>query len=250
MLACAKSGGSFGCVWWIFSRLDSGIASKTAKAILSSPPMRDARRQIIPLKANVDEALKKTTRVKALSSSNTPVRRCLLRLDATTGIMSSLKDLPTTCEPEVMDAEDPLFLLYTSGSTNKPKGVLHTTGGYLTYASYTHSLVFDYHPEDIYWCAADNWLGHGSFLYSLWPALYQWRDQRDVRRAAHLPNRLAHLEIVDKYQVSTFIHQRHPDPCLDGLRRRAVRKTSRKSLRLLGSVGDPLIQRHGFGIIA
>ncbi len=90
-----------------------------------------------------------------------------------------LAQQPKHCEPEPMNAEDPLFILYTSGSTGKPKGVLHTTGGYMVWASMTHQYVFDYHPGDVYWCAADVGWVTGRTSYSVWTTC-QWCDQRDV----------------------------------------------------------------------
>ena len=96
-------------------------------------------------------------------------------------------DITTDCPCEEMDAEDPLFILYTSGSTGKPKGVMHTTGGYLLYGAMTHELIFDYHPEQIYWCTADiGWVtGHTYIVYA---PLCERRHQRALRGCAQLPD--------------------------------------------------------------
>jgi acetyl-CoA synthetase len=150
-----------------------------------------------------------------------------------------VKTQASVCAPEIMDAEDPLFLLYTSGSTNKPKGVLHTTGGYLAYASFTHQIVFDYHPQDIYWCAADiGWVtGHSYIVYG---PLSNAASSVMYEGLPTYPDASRMWEIVDKYRVNTLYTAPTLIRALMSLGEAPVKKTSRQSLRLLGSVGEPI----------
>jgi acetyl-CoA synthetase len=143
------------------------------------------------------------------------------------------------CLPEPMNAEDPLFILYTSGSTGKPKGVLHTTGGYLTWASYTHELVFDYRPGEIFWCTADvGWVtGHSYIVYG---PLANGATSLIFEGVPNYPTASRFWEVIDKHQVEIFYTA---PTALRALMREGeapVKKTSRASLRLLGSVGEPI----------
>ena len=108
----------------------------------------------IPMKANADKALSETPSIETVIVVKRTGAAIDIDKDRDKWWHEEMDKADMECKPEPMDAEDPLFILYTSGSTGKPKGVLHTTGGYLTYTSYTHELIFDYHPEDIYWCTA------------------------------------------------------------------------------------------------
>jgi len=112
-----------------------------------------------------------------------------------------LAQQPKHCEPEPMNAEDPLFILYTSGSTGKPKGVLHTTGGYLVWASMTHQYVFDYHPGDVYWCAADvGWVtGHTYIVYG---PLANGATSVMFEGVPTYPSVKRIAQIVDKFKVN------------------------------------------------
>ncbi len=240
MLACARIGAIHSVVFGGFS--PDSIADRIEDCesdfvITADEGVRGGK--TIPLKVNVDEALKKATRVKAVllvkhtgAKVNFHEGRDHWHHELTVG-------LPAICEPEPMDSEDPLFLLYTSGSTNKPKGVLHTTGGYLTYASYTHSLVFDYHPEDIYWCAADiGWVtGHSYILYG---PLSNCATSVMYEGLPTYPTASRMWEIVDKYKVNTLYTAPTLIRALMSLGEEPVKKTSRRSLRLLGSVGEPI----------
>jgi acetyl-CoA synthetase len=143
------------------------------------------------------------------------------------------------CAPEPMNAEDPLFILYTSGSTGKPKGVLHTTGGYLVWASWTHEAVFDYRPGEVYWCTADiGWVtGHTYIVYG---PLANGATSVMFEGVPNYPCNSRFWQVIDKHKVEIFYTA---PTALRALMREGeapVERTSRASLRLLGSVGEPI----------
>ena len=138
-----------------------------------------------------------------------------------------------------MSAEDPLFILYTSGSTGKPKGVLHTTGGYLVYAAMTHQYVFDYKPGEVYWCTADvGWVtGHSYIVYG---PLANGATTLMFEGIPNYPSVSRFWEVVDKHNVNIFYTAPTAIRALMREGEAPVKKTSRKSLRILGSVGEPI----------
>uniref|UniRef100_A0A1D1YZF8 Acetyl-coenzyme A synthetase n=1 Tax=Anthurium amnicola TaxID=1678845 RepID=A0A1D1YZF8_9ARAE len=146
---------------------------------------------------------------------------------------------PTSCAVEWVDAEDPLFLLYTSGSTGKPKGVLHTTGGYMVYTATTFKYAFDYKPSDIYWCTADcGWItGHSYVTYG---PLLNGATMIVFEGAPNYPDAGRCWDIVDKYKVTIFYTAPTLVRSLMRERSEFVTRYSRKSLRVLGSVGEPI----------
>ena len=151
----------------------------------------------------------------------------------------AVADVSDDCPPEEMNAEDPLFILYTSGSTGTPKGVLHTTGGYLVWASYTHRNVFDYHDGDIYWCTADvGWVtGHSYIVYG---PLANGATTLMFEGVPSYPDNSRFWQVCDKHQVNIFYTAPTAIRALMQTGEDLVKKTSRSSLRLLGSVGEPI----------
>ena len=147
--------------------------------------------------------------------------------------------MPAECPPEEMSAEDPLFILYTSGSTGKPKGVLHTSGGYLVYAAMTHQYVFDYHDGDVFWCTADvGWVtGHSYIVYG---PLANGATTLMFEGVPNYPDASRFWQVVDKHKVNTFYTAPTAIRALMGAGDDYVTRTSRKSLKLLGSVGEPI----------
>jgi len=143
------------------------------------------------------------------------------------------------CEPEPMGAEDPLLLLYTSGSTGKPKGVLHTTGGYLLWASFTHEAVFDYRAPEVFWCTADiGWVtGHSYVVYA---PLANGGTTLMFEGTPSWPEPGRWWQVIDKYDVACFYTAPTAIRALMRDEPASLRRTSRKSLRVLGSVGEPI----------
>src|SRR5690606_18762107 len=143
------------------------------------------------------------------------------------------------CEPEPMGAEDPLFILYTSGSTGQPKGVVHTTAGYLLHVALTHRLILDYHPGDVFWCTADiGWVtGHSYVVYG---PLAKAATTVMFEGVPNHPDASRCWQVVDKLSVSMFYTAPTAIRALIRHGEDPVKRTSRKSLRLLGSVGEPI----------
>src|SRR5690606_6577604 len=146
---------------------------------------------------------------------------------------------PDSCEPEPMGAEDPLFILYTSGSTGKPKGVMHTTGGYLVFAAHTHEQVFGLRDDDVYWCTADvGWVtGHSYIVYG---PLANGGTNVAFEGVPTFPDASRFWQVIDRHQVTVFYTAPTAIRALMREGDEPVRKAARKSLRLLGSVGEPI----------
>ncbi len=240
MLACARIGAIHSIVFGGFSpdALAGRIAdAKSELVITADEGLRGGRK--VPLKANVDVAVEKAGGVKRVLV----VQHTGGAVDWNTGRDLWLHDAAQTvsadCPPEPMSAEDPLFILYTSGSTGTPKGVLHTTGGYLVFASMTHQYVFDYHDGDIYWCTADvGWVtGHSYIIYG---PLSNGATTLMFEGVPNYPTISRFWEVIDKHKVNIFYTAPTAIRALMGAGEEPVKKTSRASLRLLGSVGEPI----------
>src|SRR5262249_23012784 len=150
-----------------------------------------------------------------------------------------MKRQRSTCTVEWMGAEDPLYILYTSGSTGKPKGVLHTTGGYLVYAAMTHKLVFDYHPGDVYCCAADvGWVtGHTYIVYG---PLANGATTVMFESIPTYPDPGRYWRMVDELGINIFYTAPTALRAIAQAGEEPVKRYSRKTLRVLGSVGEPI----------
>ena len=240
MLACARVGAIHSVVFGGFSPdalagriqdCDSSLIITADEGIRGGKP--------IPLKANTDAALNSCPMCKTV----VVVKRTGGKIDWVEGRDYWYHDITSAqseeCQPEEMNAEDPLFILYTSGSTGKPKGVMHTSGGYIVYASMTHEYVFDYKDGEVYWCTADvGWVtGHSYILYG---PLANGATTLMFEGVPNYPNSSRFWDVCDKHNVSIFYTA---PTALRALMREGegpVKATSRKSLRLLGSVGEPI----------
>lgn len=240
MLACARIGAIHSVVFGGFSpdSLVNRIQDcESTLVITADEGLRGGRK--VPLKANADEALKSCPAVKSVI--------VVKRTGGTVGWVEgrdtwyhdAVAAASPDCPPEEMGAEDPLFILYTSGSTGKPKGVLHTTGGYLAYTAMTHQYVFDYHDDDIYWCTADvGWVtGHSYILYG---PLANGATTLMFEGIPNYPDSSRFWQVVDKHKVTIFYTAPTAIRALMREGEAPVAKTSRASLRLLGSVGEPI----------
>ncbi len=242
MLACARIGAVHTVVFGGFSpdSLAGRIADCTAKLVITADEGRRGGKTVV-LKANVDEALR---RQGAASVETVLVVRntggvVAMQMPRDRWYDAVVDTQPATCEPERMNAEDPLFVLYTSGSTGQPKGVLHTTGGYLLFAAYTHECVFDLREEDIYWCTADvGWVtGHSYIVYG---PLANGATSLMFEGVPNYPDTSRFWNVIDRHKVTIFYTAPTAIRALMREGDAPVKATSRASLRLLGSVGEPI----------
>ncbi|NRB70676.1 MAG: acetate--CoA ligase [Xanthomonadales bacterium] len=243
MLACARIGAIHSVVFGGFSpeALAGRILDCASSVVITADEgVRGGRG--VPLKANVDAAAERPGVSEVLQ------RVLVVRNTGAATAWNQERDVwlheaeatvSTECPCEEMQAEDPLFILYTSGSTGKPKGVLHTTGGYLVYASYTHEMVFDYQPGDIYWCTADvGWVtGHSYIVYG---PLANGAVTLMFEGVPNYPDASRFWQVVDKHQVNICYTAPTAIRALMREGEGPVKATSRASLRLLGSVGEPI----------
>ena len=240
MLACVRIGAVHSIIFGGFSADSiSGRVNDCESEYIITADEGVRGGKTIPLKYTTDEALESCPNVKKCivvkrtgNYINWDKKRDVWYHDL-------IKNVSSNCEPEEMNAEDPLFILYTSGSTGKPKGVLHTTGGYMVYASMTHQYIFNYKPKDIYWCTADiGWVtGHSYIIYG---PLANGATTIMFEGIPNYPTTSRWWQIIDKYKVNTFYTAPTAIRALMREGDKPVKKTSRKSLKLLGTVGEPI----------
>ena len=240
MLACARIGAVHSVVFGGFSPesiKDRILDSDCQTVITADEGLRGGR--TIPLKANVDSALEYCPNVHSVFVIRRTEAEVSWLDHRDVWYHEATATASSECDVELMDAEDPLFILYTSGSTGKPKGVLHTTAGYLLGASITHKYVFDYHDGDIYWCTADvGWVtGHSYIVYG---PLANGAITLMFEGVPTYPDASRFWQVIDKHQVNIFYTAPTAIRALMSVGDDPVLKTSRSSLRILGSVGEPI----------
>ena len=244
MLACARIGAIHSVVFGGFSpeALAGRIHDCKSKIIITADEgVRGGK--IIPLKTNVDRAIDIARKLGTKVESNLVIQHTRNEVSWNNKIdfwyHEETVSVDEICQPEEMNAEDSLFILYTSGSTGKPKGVLHTSGGYLVYASITHQYIFDYKPDDIYWCAADvGWItGHSYIVYG---PLSNAATVVMYEGLPNYPDASRCWKIIDKYKINIFYTAPTAIRALMGSGDEYVKKSSRNTLKLLGTVGEPI----------
>ena len=240
MLACARIGAVHSVVFGGFSpdALAGRIQDCDSNMVITADEGLRGDRPV-PLKANTDAALESCPDC----SKVVVVRRTGGDIGWVDGrdvwYHEAMADASADCPPEEMNAEDPMFILYTSGSTGKPKGVLHTTGGYMVYASMTHQYVFDYKDGDVYWCTADvGWVtGHSYIVYG---PLANGATTLMFEGVPTYPDSSRFWQVVEKHRVSIFYTAPTAIRALMREGDAPVTRCDRSSLRLLGSVGEPI----------
>ncbi|MEW6648419.1 MAG: acetate--CoA ligase [Pseudomonadota bacterium] len=240
MLACARIGAVHSVVFGGFSpeSLKDRILDSDCQVVITADEGLRGKKAV-PLKGNTDKALLQCPNVHTVLVVKRTGGNIAWKDGRDVWYHEAMAKASPDCQPEEMDAEDPLFILYTSGSTGKPKGVLHTTGGYLLFAAMTHKYTFDYHDGDIYWCTADvGWVtGHTYIVYG---PLANGAISLMFEGIPSYPDASRFWQVIDKHQVNIFYTA--PTAIRALMREGAdpVKKTSRKSLRLLGTVGEPI----------
>jgi acetyl-CoA synthetase len=239
MLACARIGAIHSIVFAGFSpeALAARVSGCEAALVVTADEAPRGGRNT-PLKANVDKALAISGDVKTLVVQRTGGDVAMKNgRDYVYGDL--MAQASADCPPEPMNAEDPLFILYTSGSTGAPKGVVHTTGGYLVYAAMTHEITFDYHDGDVYWCTADvGWVtGHSYIVYG---PLANGATTLMFEGVPTYPDASRFWQVCEKHKVNQFYTAPTAIRALMGQGNSFVESCDLSSLKILGTVGEPI----------
>ena len=241
MLACARIGAIHSVVFGAFSSdsLRDRINDSNCKMLITQDFGVRGNKENIPMKENADVALNKTKSIESVIVVKRTGSNVSMLSPRDKWWKKEMNLVSSHCPIETIDSEDPLFILYTSGSTGKPKGVLHSSGGYLTYASYTHELIFDYKPDDIYWCTADiGWItGHSYIVYG---PLSNCATTVMFEGVPNFPDFGRFWEIVEKYKINLFYTAPTALRALMKEGNHFVTNKNLSSLRLLGTVGEPI----------
>jgi len=249
MLACARIGAVHSVVFGGFSAealADRIVDSNCKTLITANGTFRGAK--AIPMKPNADQAM-----TSASERMGKPVETCIVvrRVSEGSGITCNMEDgrdlwwdeamadASDDCPCEEMDAEDPLFVLYTSGSTGQPKGVMHTSGGYMVYTATTHKYIFDYQEKDVYFCAADiGWItGHSYIVYG---PLANGATTTMFESIPTYPNPDRYWQVIEKWKVNQFYTAPTAIRAIAAAGEEWPSKYDMPSLRILGSVGEPI----------
>ncbi|MBI2551825.1 acetate--CoA ligase [Candidatus Uhrbacteria bacterium] len=240
MLACARIGAIHSVVFGAFSAsaLRDRINDCGAKVLITQDAGWRGNKSVT-MKQSADAACAETPSIEHVLVVKHTGADVPMQPERDLSWEGLLAAASATCPPEPMDAEQPLFILYTSGSTGKPKGVVHTTGGYLTYAAYTHELVFDYRPGEVFWCTADcGWItGHSYVVYG---PLANRATVLMYEGVPSYPDFGRFWQIVAKHRVNIFYTA---PTALRALRAKGdafVIGHDRSTLRILGTVGEPI----------
>jgi acetyl-CoA synthetase len=240
ILACTRIGAVHSIVFGGFSAeaLKDRINDSDCKLVVCADEGYRGGK-IIPIKATVDKAIASCPCIENVIVIKNSGNTVAWNDSYDVWYHQAMSEVSAECEPEWMDAEDPLFILYTSGSTGQPKGLLHTTGGYLLYAAMTHKYIFDYQEGEIYWCTADiGWItGH---TYMIYGPLCNGATTLLFEGVPTYPDASRFWQVVDKHQVNIFYTAPTALRALMAQGDQYLENTSRSSLRVLGSVGEPI----------
>jgi len=241
VLACARIGAIHSVVFGAFApdSLEARINDSECKVLITQDTGVRGTKNDIPMKSNADIAVQKTPSIEKVLVVNRTGSSIEMDAERDVWWHDALDSAEPECTPEEMDAEDPLFILYTSGSTGKPKGVMHTTGGYMVYTSTTHHYIFDYHPDEIYWCTADiGWItGHSYIIYG---PMANRAITMMFEGVPNYPDFGRFWEIIEKHKVNKFYTA---PTALRALMKEGdewPNKYNLGSLKILGTVGEPI----------